>query len=164
MHAMKGPYSTAPTKALQSRHLAATDGGNIRMISEGCSNAGSILDHFVLFHPDIELLDFGDPKIFQMCRRLFESRFCSLFPRIRAAADQTDDSIQNSFDCLLLLVFIEENLHLALHSARGVIRDSPDRSRTGVNIRVFSTLSQDTNRCGRLSGLVAFQAPVEIVS
>jgi hypothetical protein len=94
MHAMKGPYSTAATKAPQSRHLAATDGGNIRMISEGCSNAGSILDHFVLFHPDIELLDFGDPKIFQMCRRLFESRFCSLFPRIRAAADQTDDSIQ----------------------------------------------------------------------
>ena len=27
------------------------------MIAEGCSNAGSILDRFVLFHPDIELLD-----------------------------------------------------------------------------------------------------------
>jgi len=43
------------------------------MIAEGCSNAGSILDNFVLFHPDIELLDFRNPKIFQMCRRLFES-------------------------------------------------------------------------------------------
>ena len=58
---------------LQSGHLAATDSANVRMIAEGCSNAGSILDNFVLFHPDIELLDFRNPKIFQMCRRLFES-------------------------------------------------------------------------------------------
>jgi hypothetical protein len=60
-------------KALQSGHLAATDSPNVRMIAEGCSNAGPILDNFVLFHPDIELLDFRNPKIFQMCRRLFES-------------------------------------------------------------------------------------------
>ena len=43
------------------------------MIAERCSNAGSILDHFVLFHPDIELFDFGNPKVLQMFRRLFES-------------------------------------------------------------------------------------------
>ena len=53
------------------------------MIAEGCSNAGSILDHFVLFHPDIELLNFGNPKVLQMFRRLFESFFGSLFPRCR---------------------------------------------------------------------------------
>ena len=44
-----------------------------RMIAEGCSNAGSILDDLVLLHPDIELLDFGDPEIFQTFRCLFES-------------------------------------------------------------------------------------------
>jgi len=33
------------------------------MIAERCSNAGSILDNFVLLHPDIELLDFGNPKV-----------------------------------------------------------------------------------------------------
>jgi hypothetical protein len=60
-------------KALQSRHLAATDGADVRMITEGCANAGSILDNFALFHPHIELLDFRNPKILQMCRRLFES-------------------------------------------------------------------------------------------
>jgi hypothetical protein len=43
------------------------------MITEGRSNACSILDDFVLLHPDIELLDFGNPKILQMFRRLFES-------------------------------------------------------------------------------------------
>ena len=32
-------------------------------------NTGSILDHLILFHPDIELLNFGNPKILQM--RLF---------------------------------------------------------------------------------------------
>ena len=45
----------------------------LRMIAEGCSNAGSILDDFVVLYPDVELLDFGNPKIFQMLRRLFES-------------------------------------------------------------------------------------------
>jgi hypothetical protein len=39
------------------------------MIAERCSNAGSILDHLILFHPDIELLNFGNPKILQMLRR-----------------------------------------------------------------------------------------------
>jgi hypothetical protein len=45
----------------------------LRMITEGRSNAGSILDNFVLLHPDVELLNFRNPKIFQMLRRLFES-------------------------------------------------------------------------------------------
>ena len=63
------------------------------MIAERCSNAGSILDHLILFHPDIELLNFGNPKILQMLRCLFESCFRSLFPRGRAAADKADYSI-----------------------------------------------------------------------
>ena len=45
----------------------------LRMVAEGRSNACSILDDFVVLHPDVELLDFGYPKIFQMLRRLFES-------------------------------------------------------------------------------------------
>ncbi|MGB8526587.1 MAG: hypothetical protein WCD75_07050 [Rhodoplanes sp.] len=63
------------------------------MIAEGCSNAGSILVYFVFFHPNIELLDFGNPKVLKMFRRLFESYFGGLFPRGRAAADETDDPI-----------------------------------------------------------------------
>jgi hypothetical protein len=44
-----------------------------RMIAEGRSNARPIFDDFVVLHPDVELLDFGDPKIFQTLCRLFES-------------------------------------------------------------------------------------------
>ena len=44
-----------------------------RMIAEGRSNARSILDDFVVLHPDVELLNLGDPKIFQTLCRLFES-------------------------------------------------------------------------------------------
>jgi hypothetical protein len=86
------PARRQPVQALQSGQ-AATDGAYLRtpptfnfgiysralklyqcpgMIAKGCSNAGSILDNFVLLHPDIELLDFRNPKIFQMCRRFFE--------------------------------------------------------------------------------------------
>jgi hypothetical protein len=63
------------------------------MIAERCSNAGSILDHLILLHPDIELLNFGNPKILQMLRCLFESCFRGLFPRGRAAANKADYSV-----------------------------------------------------------------------
>ena len=76
----------------------------LRMISERCANAGSILDHFVLLHPDIELLDFSNPKVLKMVRRLFESCFRGIFPRIRAATDQTDDFIQTYLTASFLSV------------------------------------------------------------
>ena len=41
--------------------------------SEGRPNACSILNDFVVLHPDVELLDFGNTKIFQMLRGLFQS-------------------------------------------------------------------------------------------
>ena len=66
------PHATGRQK-LQSSHLATDDGAYLRMIAEGCSNAGSIFNNLVVLHPDIELLDFGNAKIFQMCRRLFKS-------------------------------------------------------------------------------------------
>jgi hypothetical protein len=74
------------------------------MITEGCSDAGTILDDFVVLHPNIKLLYFRDPEILQVLRRLFERCLGGFFPRGRAAADQTDDPINAHFRCLLLLV------------------------------------------------------------
>ena len=45
----------------------------LRVIAEGRPNAGSILDDFVFLHSDVELLDFGNSKVFQMLRGLFQS-------------------------------------------------------------------------------------------
>ena len=52
-----------------------------RMIPEGRSNPGAILDDLIVLHPDIKLLDLGDPEVLQVFRGLFESRSSSVLPR-----------------------------------------------------------------------------------
>ena len=43
------------------------------MITEGCSDAGTVLYDLVVLHPYIELLDFSNAEVLQVFRRFFQS-------------------------------------------------------------------------------------------
>ena len=51
----------------------------------------TVLDDLIFLHSHVEQLDFGDPQILEVPRRLLDGGLDGFFPRVRAAPNETDD-------------------------------------------------------------------------